>query len=68
MRLEDVAFGRTDLGTAGHPGAEALEEAALLMAGELGWDDSRRRKELERTLAAFAGPGSDARTAQAAGR
>jgi glycerol-3-phosphate dehydrogenase len=56
VRLEDVVFGRTDLGTAGHPGAEALEGAADLMAAELGWDQSRRREELERTLAAFPAP------------
>jgi glycerol-3-phosphate dehydrogenase len=68
VRLEDVVFGRTDLGTAGHPGAEALEQAALLMAGELGWDDSRRRKELERTLAAFPDPGSGARAAEVGSR
>ena len=54
--LEDVVFGRSDLGTAGHPGPEALEQAALLMAQELGWDESRRRKELERTGAAFPSP------------
>jgi glycerol-3-phosphate dehydrogenase len=55
LRLEDVVFGRTDLGTAGHPGAEALEGAAALMAAELGWDRSRRHSELERTLAGFPG-------------
>jgi glycerol-3-phosphate dehydrogenase len=55
VRLEDVVFGRTDLGTAGHPGAEALEGAAELMAAELGWDRSRRHGELERTLAGFPG-------------
>jgi glycerol-3-phosphate dehydrogenase len=56
VKLEDVAFGRTDLGTAGHPGAEALEEAADLMAAELGWDRWRRREELEGVIAAFPAP------------
>jgi glycerol-3-phosphate dehydrogenase len=36
VRLEDFVFGRTDLGTCGHPGTEALESAAELMAAELG--------------------------------
>jgi glycerol-3-phosphate dehydrogenase len=53
VRLDDVIFRRTNLGTAGHPGADALAAAAGLMAEELGWDDSRRRKELERARAAF---------------
>ena len=59
VRLEDVVFGRTDAGTAGDPGAEALAAATELMAAELAWDASRCRKELERTRAAF--PGSPAR-------
>lgn len=46
QRLSDVVFRRTDLGTAGHPGDEALEECADLMASEAGWDDHRRRQEL----------------------
>jgi glycerol-3-phosphate dehydrogenase len=36
VRLADVVFGRTDLGRCGHPGTEALESAAELMAAELG--------------------------------
>jgi len=56
VKLEDVVFRRTDLGTAGHPGSEALDGAAELMAAELGWDDSRRRNELEGVLAAFPMP------------
>jgi glycerol-3-phosphate dehydrogenase len=53
VKLEDLVFARTDLGTAGHPGAEALEGAAELMAAELGWDASQRCKEIEGVLAAF---------------
>jgi glycerol-3-phosphate dehydrogenase len=53
LRLEDVLFRRTDLGSGGHPGAEALGEAADLMAAELGWDDSRKQKEVQRAHAAF---------------
>ena len=57
LRLDDFVFGRSDLGTLGHPGAEALEQAAALMAEELSWDEARRRSELERTLSAFPGDG-----------
>ena len=45
--LSDVLLRRTGLGTLGHPGAEVLEAASGVMAGELGWDDSRREQELK---------------------
>ncbi len=48
VRLEDAVFGRTELGSDGHPGRPALEAAADLMAAALGWDSPRRSKELER--------------------
>ena len=51
--LADIALRRTDLATAGHPGREALEACAALAARELGWDASRRSRELEAVLAAF---------------
>jgi len=47
QRLEDVILRRTDLGAAGHPGDEALETAAQVMAAELGWDSDRRQKETD---------------------
>jgi glycerol-3-phosphate dehydrogenase len=53
LHLGDVVFGRTDLGTMGHPGSEALEISTQLMAAELGWDASRCRKEIELVTAAF---------------
>jgi len=37
---------RTDLGTAGHPGAEVLRECALIMAELLGWDEGHRQEEV----------------------
>jgi glycerol-3-phosphate dehydrogenase len=46
VSLADIAFRRTDLATGGHPGAEALHEAATLAAEELGWDERRRRAEI----------------------
>lgn len=52
-KLADVAFRRTDLGTAGSPGRPALEAAAELMAAELGWEPARREKEVEEVLAAY---------------
>lgn len=45
--LEDVVMRRTGLGTLGHPGDQALEKVARVMADELGWDDDRTRQELE---------------------
>lgn len=53
VRLEDVVFRRSDLGTAGHPGAVAVAACAGLMAAELGWSPARASEELARTLAAF---------------
>jgi len=47
QHLDDCVFRRTDLGTAGHPGAAALEECAGLVAGELGWSPEQREAELE---------------------
>ncbi len=46
QRLSDVIFRRTDLGTAGHPGDDALATCAEIMATELGWSRQRIDKEL----------------------
>lgn len=46
LRLTDVVLRRTELGTGGHPGRQAVGEAARLMADELGWDDDRVRREI----------------------
>jgi glycerol-3-phosphate dehydrogenase len=56
-RLADVVFRRTDLGTGGHPGEEALEACADLAAAELGWGTERREAELEDVRARFLGFG-----------
>lgn len=45
--LSDVVFRRTELGTAGHPGSEALSFCARLMSAELGWTPSRTEQELQ---------------------
>jgi glycerol-3-phosphate dehydrogenase len=46
VKLSDVVFRRTELGTAGHPGDEALGFCADVMGAELGWSPSRRQQEL----------------------
>jgi glycerol-3-phosphate dehydrogenase len=47
VRLSDVVFRRTDLGTLGHPGEPALTAAAQWMGLELGWDRARAGRELD---------------------
>jgi glycerol-3-phosphate dehydrogenase len=47
LRLSDVVFRRTELGSAGHPGAEVLKVCATVMAAELGWDGARTRREVQ---------------------
>lgn len=47
QKLSDVVLRRTDLGTAVNPGEAALKEAARIMAAELGWDESRIKREIE---------------------
>jgi glycerol-3-phosphate dehydrogenase len=43
--LADIAIRRTELGAAGHPGAEIVEAIAAIAAEELGWDADRRGAE-----------------------
>ncbi|MCB0143197.1 MAG: glycerol-3-phosphate dehydrogenase/oxidase [Caldilineaceae bacterium] len=52
-KLSDIVFRRTDLGTGSHPGAEALEVCAALMAAEKGWNSERKERELAEVEAAF---------------
>lgn len=53
IKLEDVVFRRTGLGSTGFPGAEALRVCADLMGRELGWDAARMRRELNEVEAVF---------------
>lgn len=46
MRLSDVVLRRTPLGSAGHPGRPALERAAAIMGGCLGWTAGRIEEEI----------------------
>ncbi|MEZ5294010.1 MAG: FAD-dependent oxidoreductase [Vicinamibacterales bacterium] len=45
VTLADVLLRRTDAGTAGHPGPDAVREAARAMAGELDWSPEREATE-----------------------
>jgi glycerol-3-phosphate dehydrogenase len=46
LRMSDVVFRRTELGTAGHPGTAALSELQALLKGEFGWSEQRAAEEL----------------------
>jgi glycerol-3-phosphate dehydrogenase len=45
-KLSDAVFGRTGIATVGDPGRAELEECAHLVGAQLGWDASRREREL----------------------
>ncbi len=47
QKLSDVVFRRTELGSAGHPGNEALKLCAETMGTELGWSHARIQQELQ---------------------
>ena len=44
--LADIVIRRTELGAAGHPGAEIVSAIASIAADELGWDAGRRDREV----------------------
>jgi glycerol-3-phosphate dehydrogenase len=51
--LEDVVRRRTVLGMAGLPDEASLDHCSRLMAAEAGWDDGRRRREVEDVRRAY---------------
>ena len=53
QKLSDVVFRRTDLGTAGHPGNNALNTCTQIMAHELGWNERQMKKELDEVITTF---------------
>jgi glycerol-3-phosphate dehydrogenase len=55
VRLADVVYRRTDLGSGEFPGLPALHEACDLMGGELAWSAERRVQELEDARRPFRG-------------
>jgi glycerol-3-phosphate dehydrogenase len=46
VRLTDALIRRTEAGAAGHPGTDAVEHAAAIMARALDWDERRMRNEI----------------------
>lgn len=46
MKLADALIRRTEAGAAGHPGSDAIELAAVIMARAHQWDESRMRSEI----------------------
>lgn len=53
QKLGDIVFRRTDLGTGGHPGESEINICAELMAKELGWNDTRLKKEIDEVNSFF---------------
>jgi glycerol-3-phosphate dehydrogenase len=47
LKLADAVIRRTEAGAAGHPGADALERAATIMARAHGWDAARTKQEID---------------------
>ncbi len=47
VRLSDALLRRTEAGSAGHPGSDALAAAAGVMADELGWTPKRAAAEMD---------------------
>ncbi|MBA3271133.1 MAG: glycerol-3-phosphate dehydrogenase/oxidase [Acidobacteria bacterium] len=46
IRLSDALLRRTEAGSAGYPGSDAIERAASVMADELHWPESQTRNEI----------------------
>ena len=53
MKLGDVVFRRTDLGTGDYPGESALRSCADLMASELDWKETRVEQEMDDVRGTF---------------
>jgi glycerol-3-phosphate dehydrogenase len=49
LTLADAVIRRTEAGSAGHPGRDAIDRAARIMATELGWNESRVTAEITST-------------------
>ncbi len=54
VRLSDIVMRRTELGSTGSPGRDALESCARLMGTELGWSSDRLKQELAEVNSLFA--------------
>ncbi len=56
VRLSDALLRRTEAGSAGSPGEDALASAARVMAGELGWTRERIASEITAVRRAYPTP------------
>jgi glycerol-3-phosphate dehydrogenase len=56
VRLSDALIRRTEAGSAGHPGEDAINRAATIAAKELGWDEWRTRNEVAEVEAFYRKP------------
>lgn len=64
VKLSDVVFRRTDLGTGGRPPEESLAACADVMAKEMKWDVARVGKELAEVQSGFPSFGARARSSR----
>ena len=46
VRLADAVLRRTEAGSAGHPGRDAMDAAARIMGAEMGWNEKQRALEV----------------------
>ena len=53
QKLADVIRRRTELGSAGYPGDEAVQACAAIMAAELGWDAAKIQNEIRDVKAVY---------------
>jgi glycerol-3-phosphate dehydrogenase len=53
QKLSDVIRRRTELGSAGYPGDEAVKACAAIMAAELGWDEAKIQNEIREVKAVY---------------
>jgi glycerol-3-phosphate dehydrogenase len=51
--LSDVVLRRTELGSGGNPGHVILEQCANLLGDELGWDNERRKTEIDKVIGCY---------------
>jgi glycerol-3-phosphate dehydrogenase len=53
VKLEDVVFRRTGLGTLGHPGLACLRRCADIIGVRLGWGADERDQQIRQTARQF---------------
>lgn len=52
-KLSDIVFRRTDIGTGSHPGDEAIDECAEILAQKRGWSAERKQAEIDEVNARY---------------